>query len=167
MTTTARGAQPGEADDVDELTEALAAVSRTLVAVTARSLDAVHVELTLVQFRALVVLRIAGSHNLGQLADALGIQSSSTSRLCDRLFAKGLIDRQTSPTDRREVSIALTLKGRRMVDRVLQRRRREIAEVVSAMPSPQRRELIEALLRFSEAVGERGLPASSAGVAGL
>jgi DNA-binding MarR family transcriptional regulator len=168
MATVARRAQPGDADDIDALTEALAGVSRTLMGVTARSLGAVDVEVTLVQFRALVVLRTAGSRNLGQMADALGIQSSSMSRLGDRLFAKGLIDRRTSPTDRREVALALTLEGRRMVDRVLQRRRREIAKIVSDIPSPQRRVLIDALRRFSEAAGEGGtggVPEGSSGFA--
>jgi DNA-binding MarR family transcriptional regulator len=135
------------------------------MAVTARSLGAVDVELTLVQFRALVVLRTAGSRNLGQMADALGIQSSSMSRLGDRLFAKGLIDRRPSPTDRREVALAVTLEGRRMVDRVLQRRRREIAKIVSDIPSSQRRVLIDALRRFSEAAGEGGAPEGSLGFA--
>jgi DNA-binding MarR family transcriptional regulator len=165
MATTARRAQPGEPDDVDALTEALAGVSRTLMAVTARSLAAVDVELTLVQFRALVVLRTMGPRNLGQMADALEIQSSSMSRLSDRLFAKGLIDRRTSPTDRREITLALTLKGRRMVDRVLQRRRREIAEIVSAIPAAKRQVLIDGLRLFSEASGAGGAPAWTLGYA--
>lgn len=154
-----------DADDVDGLTDAMAGVSRALMAVTARALGAVDAELTLVQFRALVVLRTAGSRNLGQMADALGIRSSSMSRLCDRLFAKGLIDRRTSPTDRREVVLAVTLEGRRIVDRVLQRRRREIASFVSDIPSPQRRLLVDALRRFSEAAGESGSPEWSLGLA--
>jgi DNA-binding MarR family transcriptional regulator len=163
MAKTARRAQPGQpgpraADDVDGLTEALARVSRTFMAVTARSLSAVDADLTLVQFRALVVLRLAGSQNLGQLAEALGIQSSSTSRLCDRLFAKGLIDRQTSPTDRREVALALTLDGRRLVDQVLKRRRREIAELVADIPPAQRRALIDALQGFSATSGDSAAP---------
>jgi DNA-binding MarR family transcriptional regulator len=165
MATVARRAQPGDADDIDALTEALAGVSRTLVAVTARSLAAVDVELTLVQYRARVVLRTMGPRNLGQMADALEIQSSSMSRLGDRLFAKGLLDRRPSPTDRREVTLALTLKGRRMVDRVLQRRRREIAKIVSDIPAPKRQVLLDALRLFSEASGESGAPPWTVGLA--
>jgi DNA-binding MarR family transcriptional regulator len=99
------------------------------------------------------------------MADALEIQSSSMSRLSDRLFAKGLIDRRTSPTDRREITLALTLKGRRMVDRVLQRRRREIAEIVSAIPAAKRQVLIDGLRLFSEASGAGGAPAWTLGYA--
>ncbi len=151
ITTAERG---NEADDVDGVTEALLRASRALVAVAARSLAAVDSDVTLPQYRAMVVLRTEGPQNLGQLADALGIHSSSATRLCDRLVAKKLIDRQTGPSDRREITLALTTAGRRMVDRVTQARRREVARIVGRVPRSQRRALVEALGRFSDASGE-------------
>ena len=108
MLTIATAERGNEADGVDGVTEALLRASRALVAVAARSLAAVDSDVTLPQYRAMVVLRTEGPQNLGQLADALGIHSSSATRLCDRLVAKGQIDRQTGPSDRREVTLALT-----------------------------------------------------------
>ena len=151
ITTAERG---NEADDVDGVTEALLRASRALVAVAARSLAAVDSDVTLPQYRAMVVLRTEGPQNLGQLAEALGIHSSSATRLCDRLVGKGQIDRQTGPSDRREITLALTRSGRRMVDRVTEARRQEVARIVGRVPRSQRRALVDALGRFSDASGE-------------
>ena len=64
--------------------------SRALVGVAARSLAGVEEQVTLVQYRALVLLD-AGPQNVGTLAKALGIHPSTATRLCDRLTTKGLV----------------------------------------------------------------------------
>ncbi len=143
----------GDPEDVDQVTEAVLEASRALVAVAARSLADAEADVTLAQYRALVILRAAGRLTLGRLAAALGVQGSSTTRLCDRLVAKGLIDRQTGVSDRREITLTLTPRGQRMVDRITDRRRREIAQIITRIPTSQRRALVEALRHFSEASG--------------
>lgn len=50
--------------------------------------------------------------------------------------------------------ISLTEGGRRTVGEVTERRRREIARIVGAMPAGQRLHLVEALQAFAEAGGE-------------
>ena len=91
--------------------------SRALVGVAARSLASVEGTITLVQYRALVVLASEDVLNVGSLAEALGIHASTATRLCDRLSEKGLIDRKTSAESRREVVVGLTADGRRWCDR--------------------------------------------------
>jgi DNA-binding MarR family transcriptional regulator len=54
------------------------------------------------------------------------VHPSTITRLCDRLVTKRLVHRGAA-TNRREVSIRLTPKGRRLVDTVTERRRAEIA----------------------------------------
>jgi len=128
--------------------------SRVLVAVAVRSLAGVDHDVTLAQYRALVVLAGRGPQRPTELADALAVHPSTITRLCDRLVAKRLVQRAESPTNRREVSIRLTPKGRRLVDAVTARRRDEIAAIVARVPSRERATMVRALEVLGEAAGE-------------
>jgi DNA-binding MarR family transcriptional regulator len=142
-------------DGADELVTALLTASRALVGVSARSLA--HVEdaaVTITQFRTLVVLEGHGDTRLNQLAVRLGVTPSTALRMVDRLIAAHLVTRQENKADRREVLIALTSQGARLVREVTARRRAEIASIVAAMPQEGRQGVVEALSAFARAAGE-------------
>ncbi len=137
------------------LTEALLTASRALVAVAARSLAAAAAtDVTLPQYRALVVLAAHGPRRVGELADALGIHPSTATRLCDRLVERTLVRRAVDPANRREVSISLSPKGRQLVDDVTDVRRAEIRAIVNRIPVALREPAVVALVAFAEAAGE-------------
>jgi DNA-binding MarR family transcriptional regulator len=140
--------------DVDELSTSILLASRAIVGVAARSLSAVEGEVTLVQYRALVLLGSRGPQNVSSLAEGLSIHPSTTTRLCDRLADKGLIQRLTSPASRREVTLTLTPAGRSLVTTVTARRKKEIREIVERIPPGLRRSVSEAFITFGEAAGE-------------
>ena len=121
--------------DLDLVTDAVLTASRALVGVAARSLAVVDSEVTLPQYRALVVLASRGPRLVGELAEALGIHPSTATRLCDRLVAKKLVTRTPGRDNRRETTISLSVKGRRLVDRVTVLRRREIEAIVERVPT--------------------------------
>lgn len=127
--------------------------SRALVGVSARSLAGVD-EVTLPQFRALVVLAGRGTVTVTGLAELLDIHPSTATRLCDRLVRKQLIRRTERSADRREVELALLAKGRRLVDRVHRRRRRDLARISARMSPAERRDAIAGLEAFTRAAGE-------------
>jgi DNA-binding MarR family transcriptional regulator len=141
-------------DEVEDVVDAVLRASRVLVSVAARSLAGVTDKVTLPQYRALVVLASRGSQNAGTLADVLGVHSSTLTRRCDRLVTKGLITRNQSSTNRREVVLALTGRGRRLVKSVSARRRAEIAIIVARVPKTQRGAMVRALQAFGDAAGE-------------
>ena len=128
--------------------------SRVLVAVAARSLAGTEEDVSLGQFRALVVLASRGPQRPVDLAAAMGIAPSTATRLCDRLVWKRLITRRRLEADRREVQLDLTDKARDLVASVMRRRRIEIRRIVAKLPEDQRERLIDALTMFSDAVGE-------------
>ena len=140
--------------DLEAATEALLVASRALVGVAARSLADVE-DITLPQFRALVVLTRPGTVTVGDLAQVLDVHSSTATRLCDRLERKRLIRRRpgVSP-DRRETPVSLTAKGRRLVERVTDHRRRDIATIASSMSPEDRESVICGLAAFAVATGE-------------
>ncbi len=133
---------------------AVLTASRVLVAISARSLGEVAEALTLPQFRMLVVLDSRGAMSLSRLAEYLAVNPSTAMRMVDRLTAAGMLARESSPHDRREVRLVLTRDGARTVAEATERRREEIARTVAAMPPESRSGLIQALHAFAEASAE-------------
>jgi DNA-binding MarR family transcriptional regulator len=140
--------------DVDELVTALLTASRVLVGVSARSLAEIEDTVTVTQFRVLVVLRGHGETRLNRLAQRLAVTPSTALRTVDRLINSSLVTRRENAHDRREVVIELTARGRRVVDRVTERRREAIREIVEQMPQRQASRLVETLSRFAAAADE-------------
>jgi DNA-binding MarR family transcriptional regulator len=138
----------------DASTDAVLVASRALVGIAARSLAAVEDTVTLVQYRALVLLASRGEMNVGTLADNLGLHQSTATRLCDRLVAKGFVDRNPSAESRREVFVRLAPSGQALVRTVSMRRRTEIAKIVKRMPAARREPLVASFSAFAEAAGE-------------
>ena len=144
----------GSGVEPDLIVDAVLSASRVLVAVAARSLAGLAEEVTLTQYRTLVVLAAQGPSAIISLAEALAVTPPTASRLCERLVRKGLVRRRTDPHDRRQVRVTLTPTGRRLVDEVTERRRGEIADLLRMVPADARRSVVEGLQLLSEAAGE-------------
>jgi DNA-binding MarR family transcriptional regulator len=117
----------------DEVVGALMALSRVFVAETARSLSKLDEDVTLPQFRTLVVLVSRGPQRVVDLAQELAVTSSTAVRMCNRLVRKGLVVREERPDDRRAAWITLTAAGRELVGEATRRRRRLIAELIAGL----------------------------------
>ena len=143
-----------QTNDAETLAQAVLTASRALVALSARSVAVAGDDISIPQFRVLVILATAGSRRPVDLADSLGISRSSVTRLCDRLVFKNLISRSRDAEDRREVILTLTPAGIETVRTVLARRLADITEIVARIPPSQRSDLIAAFQRFADAAGE-------------
>jgi DNA-binding MarR family transcriptional regulator len=128
--------------------------SRALVGVAARSLAAVEGDLTLPQYRALVLLSRRGECNARALAEGLGIKPSTLTGLCDRLEAKNLVTRAPSRESRREVVIRISKRGRALVDNVTHRRVREINRILDRVDPRTRRRIADGFAAFADAAEE-------------
>ena len=138
----------------DLIVDAVLSASRVLVAVAARSLGDVAEEVTLTQYRTLVVLASRGSQSLAALAEAVDVTPPTATRMCDRLIRKGLIVRRHDRGDRRLIRLTLAEKGHALVAAVTDRRRAEIARLLEAIPSEQQAALVDSLQRLTAAAGE-------------
>jgi DNA-binding MarR family transcriptional regulator len=138
----------------EELTEAIILASRAMVAIAVRSLSATDHDVTLPQYRTLVVLVYGGSKRLADLAATLTVSPSTATRMCDRLVRKGLVTRTRDDIDRREVKLDVTEDGRSLVQQVMERRREEVQTLLSAIPAGARRALVGSLHLLARAVGE-------------
>lgn len=162
-TTVATGPNSPLSASADELAEAVLTASRVLVAVAARSLAAAPADVTLPQYRVLVVLGTRGPQRPSDLAAELGVAASSITRLCDRLVRKKLVKRQLRPSNRREYTIEITTDGQTIVDTVASVRRQEIRRLLGRIPAGRRQQLLVTLRELSEAAGEPDSPASPLG----
>src|SRR4051794_336104 len=115
-----------------EAVDALLAASRALVGIAARSLADVDPDVTLPQYRTLVVLAARGPQRVADISAELAVAPSTGTRMCDRLVRKGLIRRSRTAFDRRVVRLTLTETGRQLVREVMESRRALLAGVVAA-----------------------------------
>lgn len=125
--------------------EGLVELSRLLVSVAYRSLDAASTSVPLPQFRALVLLARYGPNTAGGLADDLDMIPSTGTRLGDKLVAQGWVNRVTRPDNRREVELSITPDGQHLVDEVLSSRAAELEQALRRL-RPASREALAALL---------------------
>lgn len=136
------------------MVDAVLAASRALVGVAARSLAGLEEQVTLPQYRMLVILCSQGPQRMADLAAALDVNPSTATRMTDRLVAKKLARRSRLPSDRRSVRISATEHARELVDHVTARRRREIGAIVRPMPTRTQQLVVTALRLFADAAGE-------------
>lgn len=141
-------------EDVDAVTEAVLAASRLLMALSAQSIAAVDETVTAAQFRLMVVLHTGGPMKLTAIADILGVNPSTATRMVDRMVAAGLVSREANPASRRELIVDLTPTGREEVREVMRRRRALIRQIVRRMPPTTQRGLVRALNAFIAAGGQ-------------
>ncbi|HZU79558.1 MAG TPA: MarR family transcriptional regulator [Acidimicrobiales bacterium] len=138
----------------EELTESILLASRAMVGIAVRSLASSSTDVTLPQYRTLVVLASGGPTRLADLAQNLGVSPSTATRMCDRLVRKELVTRSRDELDRREVNLAVTEAGRKLVDKVVSRRREEVAELLKSIPDDARMQLATSLQVLAKAAGE-------------
>lgn len=128
--------------------------SRAMLAIVARSLAPVLEEVSLPQFRVLVLLETRGPTRVGMLAEQLDVHPSTFSRALDRVEAAGWVSRAVSADSRREVLVTITPAGSRLVRDVSAKRQTELDRVVAALPPDQRDQVLHALAVFADAAGE-------------
>ena len=142
-------------DGFEQAVDAVLAASRALMGVTVRSLPEM-ADVTMAQWRALIVVDAEETMNVNALAEQLGVSPSTCTRLCDRLVAKGLLVREASPGSRREVALRLTPAGKELVEDGVGRRRTEIEQILQELTVPEQRALVRALKPLIRATGTAG-----------
>jgi DNA-binding MarR family transcriptional regulator len=89
------------------------------------------------------------------LADAVMLSSSGTTKRLDRLEDAGLIVRKPDPADRRSVLVELTPAGRRLIDAAYPEHMANEDELLSPLTKAERRQLAALLRKLT-----LGLPAA-------
>ncbi len=108
--------------------------------------------LTIAQLKSLFFISNQGSTNLGGLAAALGVTSTNTTGIIDRLVKQGLVSREENPENRRMLLLRVTGKGEELVARLRERRRGYLSEVLGRMTRDELSILAQSLTTLIKAV---------------
>lgn len=91
--------------------------------------------------------------SIAELARRTLTDASSVSTVVARLVDAGLVSRTTSPDDRRRASIALTARGRKVLERAPEVAQERLFEALHRMPERDRKELARTLVAWVHAAG--------------
>ncbi len=141
----------------EDLTDEVDLAAQALFAVFEAAREQARTRLSAAQLQALLLVEKDEGLNLRTLADGLGVLLSSASRLCDRLIAAGMIGREVSPVDRREVSLTLSSAGRDLLAELRVDRRRRLDTVLARMAPAARTALLRGLREFSRTANRVGV----------
>ncbi len=105
------------------------------------------------RFRLLLVLRRSGQEGIHpmDLAEILGVERATVTGLLKGVERAGLALRRPCREDRRAVVVALTAKGRRLIDSVAPGRLARISALMGGLSAPEKKEFT----RLLDAVRER------------
>lgn len=134
--------------------DAILNATRAFVGLAAHSVAEVTEDVSLTQYRVLVLLDAHGPQAMGRLATSLGVQPSTLTRICDVLVHKGLIRRQPVPDNRRTIHAELTAGGRKLVRQVTAQRGRIIDAVLARMAPEAQDRIAQSLGEFTAAAGD-------------
>ncbi len=116
------------------------------------------------QVQALQAIAARQPLTVGEIARAMGLERNSASQLVERLVQQGLVERERSLTDRRQVFVSVSEEGRLALEAAAPSVRALAAELLGAIGDGQIREAAATLRAMRESAGAllQGAPADAA-----
>ncbi len=105
--------------------------------------------LSLSQFHLLKLISLNGRHQVGQVANFLGVSAPAASKNIDKLERLKLVQRKPSEGDRRATLIASSAKGRRLVEKYENLKAERLGPVLEEFDEQELSQLASLLERFS------------------
>ena len=99
-------------------------------------------KLTPSKLRALELLAQHEGLRVGELADRVGVDTTTATRLVDRLEELGLAERHSEESDRRAILVGLSEEGRELVAGVVGQRQQFFADVLATLDAEERIQLL-------------------------
>jgi DNA-binding MarR family transcriptional regulator len=112
-------------------------------------------KLTPSKLRALDLLAEHGGLRIGELADRVGVDDTTATRLVDRLEDLGVAERRSAEGDRRAILVALTPAGRELVAGVTAQRQLFFCDVLAALEPDEREQLVRLTAKAALALQAR------------
>jgi DNA-binding MarR family transcriptional regulator len=111
--------------------------------------EASAIPLTASQFHILKVMALNGPHQLGELADFLGVSGPAITKNIDKLERLGFVVRNPSTGDRRVTLMSVSRAGRRVVDKYERLKTARLAPVLATFKAQELETFTSLLERFS------------------
>lgn len=110
--------------------------------------------LTLAQYQLLAVFAHARELSVGAVAEAGGVAPPTATRMLAGLERDGVVTRRGAEHDRRFVTVSLTAKGRRLLDRKRALVKEKQAAIFASLAADERRQAETILRRLATAIEE-------------
>jgi len=111
--------------------------------------------LSLAEWRMMGQLIIESPASVRQLAEWCWVDRAEVSRAAASLEARGLVERQENPRDRRSPLFFFTAEGKKVAEQVLPLRRAFLSSLTSKLSKAQREALEEALLVIAQECADK------------
>jgi DNA-binding MarR family transcriptional regulator len=108
-------------------------------------------DLSFSQISVLMRLKHGGNSGVSGIGGQMGVTNAAASQAVDRLVHLGLIERTEDPEDRRAKRLALTPKGRTLIEKGIEARGQWIEGLTDALTAEQQSMIISALTLLTEA----------------
>ena len=103
------------------------------------------------QLNVLMRLYHGGNSGVSEIGEQMGVTSAAASQAIDRLVLAGLIEGTEDPSDRRAKRLALTPKGRTLIEKGNEARSQWVEGLTDALTPEQQSMTISALTLLTEA----------------
>lgn len=110
--------------------------------------------LSMSQMGALLLVYRKGVGGVSDIGDHLGITSAAASQMLERLVQQGIVARSEDPHDRRVKQIALTEKGRRVLQESIQARQSWVDDLARLLSPAEQKQVTAALRVLVEKSGK-------------
>ena len=112
-------------------------------------------DITTTQLLVLECLSACGNCKMHTLVEALKVKFSAVTAIIDRLVRTGFVIREHGKEDRRTVFVALSAKGRKVLQEVYQQRRKAFMQVFSLVSAKDREEYLTILEKIVDKFKDR------------
>ena len=145
-----------KAEDVDTALRLWVVLARAYGAVSKQAeLDIARHGLTGMEFGILEVLHHKGPLLLGEIQRKVLVTSGGITYLVDKLEAKGLVERQECPEDRRARYAALTAAGATLIRKIFPAHAKVLAQVLSGLDTDEQEEATKLLRKLGLAAADQ------------
>jgi DNA-binding MarR family transcriptional regulator len=97
------------------------------------------------EFRSLAFLNRTPGASLGELAEHIGIEAPTASKLVETLVQRGLVKRQEDPRDRRRMSLTILPKGKKSIDEATEQTRQFMVQRLAHLSEDERKQVLSAM----------------------
>ena len=113
--------------------------------------ELLELDLTMPQLKIVLLLLFNDSLRMSELASGLGVSLATATGVVDRLVERGIIQRESHPSDRRVVLCQLSAEGRELVSGLWQSARERTWDLLRAVHPEELPLITQALEALSQA----------------
>ena len=107
--------------------------------------EILHMDISFPEICVLRQLSSSQEPTMSELGKSISMDLSTLTRTVDKLVEKEFVIRKRDPEDRRVVRVAMTAKGRKIISRFEEQRKKKTESILREMTSGERRNLLNML----------------------